>query len=51
LEDLFAIAEDQYITIDCKGAGSEVVFEVGKLIRKYKRESITIWGAENPKHH
>jgi glycerophosphoryl diester phosphodiesterase len=54
LEDLFQISEGKYISIDLKDPHDQndiLKEEVGKLIKKYNREDLTIIGAMSNKSH
>lgn len=58
LEDLFKISEGKYISIDMKDThdgpnekNGLLKKKVSELVRKYKREDLTIWGAMSNSSH
>ncbi|KAI8830211.1 PLC-like phosphodiesterase [Chytriomyces cf. hyalinus JEL632] len=44
-EDVLKACPGVPMTIDVKRGSEEMIIKVGKLIQKYKRERITLWGA------
>ena len=50
LEDVMKACPDVPFNMELKRNDDELKTEVLKLIRKYKRESITIWGSVNEEH-
>ena len=44
LKDMFEFAPQQLIAIELKGSNIEIIQIVGDIIKKYNRQSITIWG-------
>ena len=51
LKDLFELAPNKLISIDLKGDSDELKHKTSDLIKKFKREHLTIWGSMKPKHH
>lgn len=50
LRELFEIAPNSIIGIDCKGAKPILKDLVRELIKEFKRERITVWGSMTPKN-
>lgn len=51
LEDLFAVADGVFISIDMKESTDELCQKVNELVVKYRREDITFWGSTFAEQH